>query len=112
MRLHELRASNKMSQTELGKEIDLSQQRISQLEQGKSFPNSIEIEKYARYFGVSADYVLELSPKSSELSELSELVCGPREIMLLRYYSKLNENMKKFILEITQRAQEYQKQDN
>ncbi len=36
---------------------------------------------------------------------------GNREILLLKYYSKLNENMKKYILEMTQKAQKYQGND-
>ena len=64
MRLLELRISNKLSQKRAsGKALDLTQQRISLLEQGKSYPNSIEITKYATYFDVSADYVLEISPR-------------------------------------------------
>ncbi len=64
MRLLELRISNKLSQKRaLAKALDLTQQRISLLEQGKSYPNSIEITKYATYFDVSADYVLEISPR-------------------------------------------------
>ena len=55
MRLHELRVSNNLSQQQLGDALDMTQQRISLLEQGKSYPNSIEIEKYAKYFDVSAD---------------------------------------------------------
>ena len=42
---------------------------------------------------------------------MSELVRGPREITLLRYYSKLNENMKKYMLEIVQAAEKYQEHE-
>lgn len=111
MRLLELRISNKLSQKELGKALDLTQQRISLLEQGKSYPNSIEITKYATYFDVSADYVLEISPRKNPFAEMEGLVRGNREILLLKYYSKLNENMKKYILEMTQKAQKYQGND-
>lgn len=111
MRLHELRVSNKLSQKELGDALDLTQQRISLLEQGKSYPNSLEIIKYAKYFDVSADYVLEISPKEKELVELGELVRGPREIRLLKYYSRLNENMKKYMLEVVQTAEKYQEHE-
>ena len=111
MRLHELRVSNNLSQQQLGDALDMTQQRISLLEQGKSYPNSIEIEKYAKYFDVSADYILDIKPKEKELVELSELVRGPREITLLRYYSKLNENMKKYMLEIVQAAEKYQEHE-
>jgi transcriptional regulator with XRE-family HTH domain len=111
MRLHELRVSNNLSQKELGKALDLTQQRISLLEQGKSYPSSIEITKYAQYFDVSADYILEISHKEKELVELRTLVRGPREMALLRYYSKLNENMKKYMLEMVQAAGKYQEQE-
>lgn len=111
MRLLELRISNKLSQKELGKALDLTQQRISLLEQGKSYPNSIEITKYATYFDVSADYVLEISPRKNPFAEMEGLVRENREILLLKYYSKLNENMKKYILEMTQKAQKYQGND-
>lgn len=111
MRLQELRVSNHLSQKQLGQILDMTQQRISLLEQEKSYPNSFEIIKYARYFEVSADYILEISSNRNELVETESLIHGSREIRLLRQYAKLNENLKKFILDMVETAGKYQEQE-
>ena len=57
-RLRELRASRKMSQSDLAKAIHVSQQAITKWETGKSEPASSAITAVANYFNVSTDYLL------------------------------------------------------
>lgn len=50
-----------MTQTELGKELNITQRKISYLEKGKIEPNIEDIITYCKYFNVSADYILGLT---------------------------------------------------
>lgn len=60
-KLRALREDRDMNQTELAKILNIKQQRVSQIELGNSEPTTEEIRKICRYFGVSADELLELS---------------------------------------------------
>ena len=56
-----------MSQTQLAKEIGVSAGNIGDWEIGRSKPGYVALAALARFFEVSADYLLELSPeKTSE----------------------------------------------
>ncbi len=109
MRFKELRLSNNLSQKALGEKLDISQQRISLIELQKTYPNSIEIKKYAVFFHVSSDYVLGLSQIQNEYEGIEQYLTGGREQRLLKYYSRLTEEWKQFYLEILQVADGYQK---
>lgn len=58
-RLKDLRVDNDMTQKELADIFGISQQTLSDYEKGKyDLPNDLLI-KYADYFKVSVDYILE-----------------------------------------------------
>lgn len=57
-RLRELRKEKKLSQTELGKILNLAQRTISSYENGERFPDAFTLNTIADYFGVSIDYLL------------------------------------------------------
>ena len=56
------------TQTELGRELNLSQLQISRIETGRAHINDEILIAYCRYFGVSADYILGL-PKNLKYPE-------------------------------------------
>ena len=56
--IKELRKENNMSQTQLAKVLCTTQDTISLWELGKSMPDANNIVKLAKFFGVSADYLL------------------------------------------------------
>ena len=56
--LRQLRIEHNLSQTELGKELNLAQRTISNYESGNRFPNEIILNLIADYFNVSMDYLL------------------------------------------------------
>lgn len=65
MKIHErikaLREENtNLNQTELGKQLNLSQLQISRLETGRAHLTDETIIIYSKYFKVSADYILGL----------------------------------------------------
>ncbi len=59
-RLKELRENKNLSQSQLAKNTGLNQTTISSWEIGKRIPSAQAIIVLAKYFGVSADYLLGL----------------------------------------------------
>ena len=60
--LKSLREQKRISQTQLAKEIEVSAGNISDWETGRSKPGYVALSALARFFEVSADYLLELEP--------------------------------------------------
>lgn len=61
-RLKELRIEKGVGQNKLAKDLGLSNASISYWENGKQEPSASAVYKLALYFGVSADYLLGLTP--------------------------------------------------
>lgn len=59
MRLRELRAKFKISQTKLAKQVNISQKSISNYENGISDPDINTLKQLADYFHVTIDYLVE-----------------------------------------------------
>ena len=57
-RLKELRLEKNLTQTAVAKATELSQNAIAQWESEKRVPNANAVITLARFFGVSADYLL------------------------------------------------------
>lgn len=60
-RIKEIRCENKLTQSQFGEKLSVSQDNVSLWENGKSIPSAEHIIKICLTFGVSADYVLGLS---------------------------------------------------
>lgn len=60
-KLKELRIEKKLSQTELAKELNVSQRSISSWETGFRQPDFETLELIAKYFNVSTDYLLGIN---------------------------------------------------
>ena len=60
-RLKELRLSRKLSQQALGLELKVSQAAIARWEAGTQIPNIENAIAIAKFFSVTADYLLGLS---------------------------------------------------
>ena len=59
-RLKELRVERKLSQADLAKELNISQRSISSWETGFRQPDFETLERIAKFFDVTADYLLGL----------------------------------------------------
>ncbi len=57
IRLKELRQEKEITQSELGKILNLSQRSISQYELGIRFPDEVILNLIADFFDVSLDYL-------------------------------------------------------
>lgn len=53
-----LREERELNQTELGKEINMTQRKVSYLERGQYEPSLQDIKAICAFFRVSADYLL------------------------------------------------------
>ena len=60
-KLYELRRSRNITQQRLAVDLGIDQASISSYESGKYLPTVEVLIKIANYFGVSTDYLLELS---------------------------------------------------
>lgn len=73
--LRQLRAESDISQGKLAKSIGVSGGNVSSWESGESKPGYTALCSLAQFFGVSADYLLELSPKKeNDLSDDRQLI--------------------------------------
>ncbi len=59
MRIKELRKERKLSQLQLAIELDMNQNSISRYENGEREADYATLIKFADYFDVSIDYLLE-----------------------------------------------------
>ncbi len=59
MKIKELRKENKITQSKMAMDLDLSQNTISQYENGKREPDIKTLKRIADYFNVSIDYLVE-----------------------------------------------------
>ena len=60
-RIKELRQSEGLSQSQLGKKLNVSQDTVSLWENGKNQPNTEYVILLAKFFGESTDYILGLN---------------------------------------------------
>ena len=54
-------AEPKLTQKELGIKLNLTQRKVSYLENGKNEPSIEDIIAYCKFFDVSSDYILGLT---------------------------------------------------
>lgn len=72
-RIKILREARNMSQQRLSAELNVTQAMVSKYELGISEPDIAMIKRIAEFFGVSSDYLLEISEDKVNLpSNLSE----------------------------------------
>lgn len=59
-KIKNLRKDADLNQTELGKAVSMTQRKVSYLERGQCEPSMEDIAALARFFKVSADYLLNI----------------------------------------------------
>lgn len=60
-KLRDLREGRNLTQKQLGEKLHMTQRKISYLERGVYEPGLDDIRAICLFFGVSADYLLDLS---------------------------------------------------
>ena len=58
MRLKEIRKRKKLTQVKVAMDLNVSQNTVSRYENGEREPGITELVKFADYYGVSVDYIL------------------------------------------------------
>ena len=66
--LRQLRLSKKLSQKQFAQKLFLSPSAVSQYEKGRTMPNRENLERIAKFFNVSTEYLLG----TSTIAELEE----------------------------------------
>lgn len=74
--LKELRQSKKPNQKQFAKSIYISPSAVSQYETGHTMPSRETLERIARFFGVSTDYLLGSSPNAEIEEALNSEYCA------------------------------------
>lgn len=72
MRLKQLRTENKMTQTELGKKLNVTKASVSGYENGTRNPDQESLVKIAEIFNVSTDYLLGKEQNKKKYYELTD----------------------------------------
>ncbi len=87
-RIKQLREEKHLSQQRLALDLNVSQATVSKYELGQTDPDIQMIVNLAKYFRVSADYLLEISDDKQNISDnrLSET-----EKQLIVDFKRLNE---------------------
>ena len=97
LRLEFLRKEKKLSQKELSKMVNLTQQRISAYEKGKREPDLETLSALANFFNVTIDYLLGNS-NIRNVGEMKNEIYSSNNFEtaeLLKYYKKLNRFRKR-----------------
>lgn len=68
--LKTLRLSKKLNQKEFAREVFISPSAVSQYETGRTMPSRETLERIAKYFGVSTDYLMG----TSTIADVEELM--------------------------------------
>ncbi len=61
-KIRNLREDTDLNQTQLGKEVGMTQRKISYIECGKYEPSVDDIIAFCHFFKVSSDYLLGIPP--------------------------------------------------
>lgn len=59
-KIRNLREDNNLTQTSLGKALNMTQRKISYIEKNQFEPSIQDIIEICKFFGISADYLLGL----------------------------------------------------
>lgn len=62
-KIKNLREELELNQTELGKNLQMTQRKISYIECNKCEPSIDDIRAFCNFFNISADYLLDIQKK-------------------------------------------------
>ena len=94
-RIKELRKTNSVTQGELAEEMGITATGVSYWESGKAIPNSETLQRLAKYFNVSIDYLT-----GNDYSRNSE------DDILFRKIGKVDEGKKALLMDILNKTVE------
>ena len=100
-RIRQLRREHGVAQSELAIAAGISQSTLSDMERGEIAGRSLEtLARLARFFGVSADFLLGLQKETIGLPAQPQL--SPRELELVRMVRELDAERANLVLRMAQ----------
>ncbi len=93
-RLKELRLNNGLTQIELSKRLNYSQSIISEWEKNGNQPTAQAIKTIAKFFNVSADYLLGCENEFGIKDFDEPLPYSPDELQLIAAYREMSQGKK------------------
>lgn len=99
--IKDLRQRNHLTQKELAEALYISPGAISQYEKGKNMPSRETIERMARYFSVSVDYLMGNSA-NEEMERLmnDEYCCGIKTSDFLKLCMEIEGSQRAALLTV------------
>jgi len=96
-RLRKLRNEKKLTQSELGKIINVSKVSVSGYESGDRTPDTDNLRRLADYFEVTSDYLLGREDKRIESmnAELEKLLKDPQTNLMFNGWKEMSEEERK-----------------
>lgn len=94
-RLKQLREARGLNQQRLAAELNVSQAMISKYELGLSEPDINTIRKISELFGVSSDYLLEISDEKISISTVG--LSDPEKYILFGFKRLTNVQKEKLL---------------
>ncbi|KXS41415.1 MAG: helix-turn-helix domain-containing protein [Candidatus Frackibacter sp. T328-2] len=88
-RIKELRKEKGLLQRELAEELNITQQTISLYESEKRYPDAKSLNKMAKYFDVSIDYLLGNTDERQKADHIKQALSDDPE--LLEFWDEMNE---------------------
>lgn len=95
-RIASLRAEKQISQIQLADEIGVTQESISSVERGKTYPKTNTLIKIADLFGCSLDYLVGIS--EVKMPAVSGELLGPHQKHLIENYKNCDKKSKELII--------------
>lgn len=108
-RLLTLRKERGMTQEEVAYVLGTNQQQVSKYERKTSFLSETDIVKLTSYFGVTADYFLELSDLRLEVAtqlidqSMLPMIYTAEVAEMLYYFTEMDSSCRKLMIEIGKR---------
>lgn len=111
-RLKKLRTSIPgLTQSHLAEQLDVSQQAVGLWERGKNMPSHDLINRLAKYFDVTTDYLLGLTDNPQQAPAAADrrgvYLTDPREIDHIQKYRALDERGKDNVDATTEHEYQY-----
>lgn len=99
--IKELRLENNLSKDQLAEALGISQMSVTRWENGQTEPLASSIIKLAKFFHVTADYILELEDDFGYKSYIdAPSTITPEEQKIITAYRRLSASNRKWILHI------------
>lgn len=95
-RIASLRAEKQISQIQLADEIGVTQESISSVERGKTYPKTNTLIKIADLFGCSLDYLVGIS--EVKIPAVSGELLDPHQKHLIENYKNCDKKSKELII--------------